>query len=100
MTSKQSLRVFRQITFQITMGLVVQADIALQASRGKEYRKNNVTCYQNETFLKDLEMKWKTWKKKQNSLSLGYQNETFLKDLEMKWKTCKKKQNSLSLVEW
>ena len=50
--------------------LIVQVDIPLQASRGKGYRKNNVTCYQNETFLNDLESKWKIWKKKQNSLSL------------------------------
>ena len=50
--------------------LVVQVDIALQASRGKGYWKNNVTCYQNEAFLIDLKRKWKFWKKKQNSLSL------------------------------
>ena len=50
--------------------LIVQVDIALQASRGNGYWKNNVTCYQNETFLKDLETKWKIWKNKQNSLSL------------------------------
>ena len=50
--------------------LIVQVDIPLQASRGKGYWKNNVKCYQNETFLIDLETKWKIWKKKQNSLSL------------------------------
>ena len=50
--------------------LIVQVDISLQASRSKGYWKNNVTCYQNETFLNDLESKWKIWKKKQNSLSL------------------------------
>ena len=50
--------------------LIVQVDITLQASRGKEYWKNNVTCYENEAFLTDLETKWKIWKKKQNSLSL------------------------------
>ena len=50
--------------------LIVKGDISLQAPRGKGYWKNNVTCYQNETFLKDLETKWKNWKKKQNSLSL------------------------------
>ena len=50
--------------------LIVQVDIPLQASRGKGYWKNNVTCYQNEAFLTDLETKWKIWKKKQNSLSL------------------------------
>ena len=44
--------------------LIVQVDIPLQASRGKGYWKNNVTCYQNETFLNDLESKWKNWKKK------------------------------------
>ena len=49
---------------------IVQVDIPLQASRGKGYWKNNVTCYQNETFLNDLESKWKTWKTNQNSLSL------------------------------
>ena len=48
--------------------LVVQVDIPLQALRGKGYWKNNVTCYQNETFLKDLKTKWKIWKNKQNSL--------------------------------
>ena len=31
---------------------------------------NILQCYQNETFLNDLESKWKIWKKKQNSLSL------------------------------
>ena len=50
--------------------LIVQVDIPLQASRGKGYWKNNVTCYQNEIFLKELKTKWKIWKKKQNSLSL------------------------------
>ena len=50
--------------------LIVQVDIPLQASRSKGYWKNNVTCYQNETFLNDLETKRKIWKKKQNSLSL------------------------------
>ena len=39
--------------------LIVQVDIPLQASRGKEYWKNNVTCYQNEDFLTVLETKWK-----------------------------------------
>ena len=37
--------------------LIVQVDIPLQALRGKGYWKNNVTCYQNETFLIDLETK-------------------------------------------
>ena len=50
--------------------LIAQVDIPLQASRGKEYWKNNVTCYENETFLNDLETKWKLWKKQQKSLSL------------------------------
>ena len=50
--------------------LIAQVDIPLQASRGKGYWKNNVTCYENETFLTDLETKWKIWKKQQNSLSL------------------------------
>ena len=50
--------------------LIVQVDIPLQASRGKGYWKNNVTCYENETFLNDLETKWKLWKKQQKSLSL------------------------------
>ena len=50
--------------------LIVQVDISLQASRGKGYWKNNVTCYENEAFLIDLETKWKIWKKKQNSLCL------------------------------
>ena len=50
--------------------LIVQVDISLQASRGKGYWQNNVTCYQNEAFLIDLETKWKIWKNKQNSLSL------------------------------
>ena len=49
---------------------VIQVDIPLQASRGKGYWKNNITCYPNETFLKDLETKWNIWKNKQNSLSL------------------------------
>ena len=31
--------------------LIVQVDISLQASRGKGYWKNNVTCYENEAFL-------------------------------------------------
>ena len=50
--------------------LIVQVDVPLQASRGKGYWENNVTYYQNEAFLKDLEMKWKIWKKKQTSLCL------------------------------
>ena len=50
--------------------LIAQVDISLQASRGKEYWKNNVTCYQNETFLNDLESKCKIWKKNQKSLRL------------------------------
>ena len=50
--------------------LILQVDIPLQASRGKGYWKNNITCYQNENFLNDLETKWKIWKNKQNSLSL------------------------------
>ena len=45
--------------------LILQVDIPLQALRGKGYWKNNVTCYQNEAFLIDLERKWKIWKKKQ-----------------------------------
>ena len=59
-----------QSHFSDHYALVMQIDIAQQASRGKGYWKNNITFYQNETFLKDLKMKWKTWKKKQNSLSL------------------------------
>ena len=43
--------------------LIAQVDIPSQASRGKGYWKNNVTCYQNEAFLIDLETKWKIWKK-------------------------------------
>ena len=50
--------------------LIVQVDIPLQASQSKGYWKNNVTCYENEAFLTDLETKWKIWKKQQNSLSL------------------------------
>ena len=50
--------------------LIVQVDIPLQASRGKGYWKNNVTCYQNKVFLIDFETKLKIWEKKQNSLSL------------------------------
>ena len=50
--------------------LIAQVDIPLQASRGKGYWKNNVTCYENETFLNDLETKWKLWQKQQKSLSL------------------------------
>ena len=50
--------------------LIAQVDIPLQASRGKGYWKNNVTCYENETFLNDLEIKWKIWKKQQRNLSL------------------------------
>ena len=42
---------------------IVQVDIPLQASRGKGYWKNNLTCYQNEAVLIDLETKWKIWKK-------------------------------------
>ena len=42
---------------------IVQVDVPLQASRGKGYWKNNVTCYQNEAFSIDLETKWKIWKK-------------------------------------
>ena len=69
-TSTWFLCVFRQITFQINNALIVQVDIPLQASRGKGYWKNNVTCYENEAFLTDLETKWKIWKKKQKRLSL------------------------------
>ena len=43
--------------------LIVQVDIPLLASRGKGCWKNNVTCYQNEAFLTDLETKWKISKK-------------------------------------
>ena len=50
--------------------LIAQVDIPLQTSRGKGYWKNNVTCYENEIFLNDLETKWKFWKKQQKSLSL------------------------------
>ena len=50
--------------------LIVQVDIPLQASRGKGYWKNNVTCYKNEAFSTDLETKWKIWKTNQNSSSL------------------------------
>ena len=50
--------------------LIAQVNIPLQASRGKGYWKNNVKCYENETFLNDLETKWKIWKKQQKSLSL------------------------------
>ena len=56
--------------FSDHIALIVQVHIPLQASRGKGYWKNNVTCYENEAFLTDLETKWKIWKKKQNSLSL------------------------------
>ena len=58
------------IHFSDHNALIVQVDISLQASRGKGYWKNNVTCYENEAFLTDLKTKWKIWKKKQNVLSL------------------------------
>ena len=77
--------------------LVVQVDIALQASRGKQYWKKNVTCYHNETFLKDLEMKWKTLKKKQNSMSLvewWIQVKNKVKKLVIEYSTPLKHENS------
>ena len=49
---------------------MVQLTFPCKGREGKDTDwKNNVTCCQNETFLKDLETKWKIWKKKQNSLS-------------------------------
>ena len=75
MTSTWFLCVSFQFRFQFRIhfsdhnALTVQVDVPFQASRGKGYWKNNVTCYQNETFLKDLETKWKIWKNKQRSLS-------------------------------
>ena len=63
-----SVRVSRN-HFSDHNALIVQVDIPLQASRGRGYWKNNVTCYENEAFLTDLQTKWKIWKKNQNSLS-------------------------------
>ena len=50
--------------------LVVQVDIPLQALRGKGYWKNNVTCYQNDTYFKRLRNEMEKLENKQNSLSL------------------------------
>ena len=43
--------------------LTVQVDITLQASRGKGYWKNNVTCYQNENFFKRFKKKMENLEK-------------------------------------
>ena len=38
--------------------------------RGQGYWKNNVTCFQDEKFLKDFEIKWHNWKQTNSSLGL------------------------------
>ena len=38
--------------------------------RGRGYWKNNVTCFQDEKFLKDFETKWQNWKQTKSSLGL------------------------------
>ena len=48
--------------------VIVQFDIHLQPSRGRGYWKNNVTCFQDNTFLQDFENKWQNWKKTKNNL--------------------------------
>ena len=48
--------------------VIAQFDIHLQPSRGRGYWKNNVTCFQDNTFLQDFENKWQNWKKTKNSL--------------------------------
>ena len=48
--------------------VITQFDIHLQPSRGRGYWKNNVTCFQDNTFLQDFENKWQNWKKTKNSL--------------------------------
>ena len=50
--------------------VIAQFNIPLRMARGRGYWKNNVTCFQDETFLKDLETKWQNWKKTQNGLGL------------------------------
>ena len=51
--------------------LIAQVDISLQASRGKGYWKNNVTCYQNKKNLFERSrIQMENLEKKQNSLSL------------------------------
>ena len=48
--------------------VIAQFDIHFQPSRGRGYWKNNVTCFQDNTFLQDFENKWQIWKKTKNSL--------------------------------
>ena len=44
--------------------LIAQIDIPLQASRGKGYWKNNVTCYENEAFFYRFRNKMENLEKK------------------------------------
>ena len=50
--------------------LIAQFNIPLPMVRGRGYWKNNVTCYQDENFLKDFETNWQNWKQTKSSLGL------------------------------
>ena len=50
--------------------LIAQFNIPLPMVRGRGYRKNNVTCFQDENFLKDFETKWQNWKQTKGNLGL------------------------------
>ena len=50
--------------------LIAQFNIPLPVARGRGYWKNNVTCYQDENFLKDFETNWQNWKQTKSSLGL------------------------------
>ena len=50
--------------------LTAQFNISLRMVRGRGYWKNNVTCYQDEKFLKDFETEWQNWKQTKSSLVL------------------------------
>ena len=50
--------------------LIAQFNIPLPMVRGRGYWKNNVTCFQDEKFLKDFETKWQNWKQTKSSLGL------------------------------
>ena len=50
--------------------LIAQFNIPLPMVRSRGYWKNNVTCFQDEKFLKDFEIKWQSWKQTKNGLGL------------------------------
>ena len=51
--------------------VIAQFDIPLQPSRGRGYWKNNVTCFQDNSFLQNFENKWQIGRKQKTAWPLS-----------------------------